>query len=443
MTVAKQYRGYSPYTKPKRPSRHEPSWFLLVMLTGILCGVLLFVVGWYMSLPSPQREALMDKMLSARELFADIPGLNRSRVLLVMGVDMPPRGVGEETYQGVRTDTMMLVRVDSREAKVNLLSIPRDSRVFIAGTDHIDKINAALPLGGVETAVTTVEQTFGVDVTNYVIINIRGVRDVVDAVGGLDLYIEKPMRYTDHTAHLSINLQPGQQHLNGKQAEGFLRFRHDALGDIGRVRRQQQFVSAFSQAIKDPAILLQIKPLLDAGNTFLKTDLSPTDLIQLVLFAKDLNRSDIQAATLPGHPAMMGGASYWVIDTAATETMLNRMIVGGAEDTIEASEESPTVGLRYTGSYADQVSDYRRILESHGFHVVCRSPIQRSTTKLVTHNLHVSRRTNRLLQSAIPVLKDAQLIFLPHGSTFEPNASCGSPDYTIILGDDTRSTHHP
>ena len=250
-----------------------------------------------------------------------------------MGVDMPPKG-SAEAYKQVRTDTMMLVKLDPQSQKVNVISIPRDSKVYIAGNQGVNKINAALPLGGPDTAVTTVQQTLGVDVNNYLIINLRGVHEVVDAVGGIDIYVEKPMHYHDHTAHLNIDFQPGEHHLDGQQAEEYLRFRHDAYGDIGRIRRQQLFIAAFTAKLKDPSIILKLKPLIDASNKYVETNLSTQDLLSMALFAKGLNKSNYQTATLPGHPSSSSAVSYWIIDSKPAEDMVNRMIVGidGAAD---------------------------------------------------------------------------------------------------------------
>lgn len=429
MNVAKHY----PMTKP-HPDK-EPSWFLVILISGILSGVLLFVIGWYMSLPDAQKALVFKKLASAGELFPGIIGLNQPKVLLVMGVDMPPPGSHEE-YSYVRTDTMMLVKLDTSCKKVNVVSIPRDSRVFIARNHGTDKINAAFTLGGADLAVETVEQTFNVNVDNYLVLNIRGVREFVDALGGVDIFVEKPMRYRDRTAGLNINLQPGSQHLDGKEAEGFLRFRHDALGDIGRIRRQQQFVAAVASEIKNPDILLKIKPLVSASNKYVLTDLSTPDLISIMLFAQDLDHAAFEVATLPGHPSFHSQVSYWIIDSEPAEEVLNRLIVGIAGE--ESPLERPTVGILYTGNHSSEINRYKMQLESSGFDVACQLQLRRTTTRLVTHSSRFGKESENKLKQSNTALQDAQLIFSPHGATFETN-SCGRTDFTIILGEDTRS----
>lgn len=429
MTVAKHY-------VTSKPHNNEPSWFFVILLSGILSGLLLFTIGWYLSLPTAQKDQLVEKFLSAGDIFPGMAGLNRSKVLLVMGVDMPPKG-SKDAYSSVRTDTMMLVKLDPAHKKINIISIPRDSKVYVANNHGINKINAAFPLGGADTAVRTVENTFGVDVDNYLVINIRGVREVVDALGGVDLYVEKPMHYRDRTAGLTVNLQPGLQHLDGQNAESYLRFRHDALGDIGRIRRQQQFISAVTKKLKDPSVLLKVKPLIDASSKYVLTDMATQDMVRLVLFCREMDKAGIEVATLPGHPSLNSAISYWVIDPEAAEAMLNRMVVGMRDNTGPAAEK-PSVGILYTAHHAAEVKAYEDQLEQRGFDVRCKLQLRRSTTKLITHNNEFDKEIEEHLQRSSPMLKDAQLIFSPHGTTFETNA-CVQSDYTVILGDDTRS----
>lgn len=431
MTLVRHY----PMTKSNVTK--EPSWFVLIMISGIISGLLLFIIGWYLSLPDIHKGVVVKKILSAGEIFPGIVGLNKSKVLLVMGVDMPPKNSNDD-YHAVRTDTIMLVKIDTFRKKVNIVSIPRDSKVFLANNNGVNKINSAFAIGGADLAIATVEQTFGVDIDNYIVANIRGVREFVDALGGIDIFVEKPMQYRDRTAGLNINLHTGQQHLDGKQAEGFLRFRHDALGDIGRIRRQQQFLAAIAKKIKDPSVLLAIKPLITASNKYVLTDMPTTEMLSMVLFGKDLESSSFNVATLPGHPSLSSQVSYWIIDPAPAEMVLNRLILGVSNYGDDLSANIPTLGILYTGSHAGEISDYQQYLESKGFKVTCKLRLHRSNTKLITHSAGFDRATEEKLKQSNLALKDAQLIFSPHGATFETN-SCGRTNFTVVLGEDTRS----
>jgi hypothetical protein len=166
--------------------------------------------------------------------------------------------------------------------------------------------------------------------------------------------------------------------------------------------------------------------------------MSTQDLIALALFGKDLQKSDFQVATLPGRPSLYSAVSYWIIDPGPAEDVLNQLIVGIHDTENESGEDRPTVGILYTPNHADELNDYTAKLEERGFKVVCKLGLRRTSTRLVTHNTGLSPETQQRLQHTNRALEDAQLIFSPHGATFETN-SCGHSDYTIILGDDTRS----
>lgn len=423
----------------ERRSFREPSWFMVILISGMLTGILMFTIWWYWSLPQPQRAMVTQKIQHLTDLFPGIGGMNRSKVILLMGVDLPPPGT-RNANDPVRTDTMMLTRVDPYDKTINVVSIPRDSKVFLPGYGGVYKINAAYAFGNAELAIKTVEESFGVEVDNYLVANIDGVREFVDALGGINIYVEKPMRYRDRSAKLDINLRPGLQHLNGEEAEGYLRFRYDAYGDIGRIRRQQNFLSAVSKKLKDPKVLFKIKPLIDAKNEHIKTDLSTGELVQLAMFAKDLKPADVHTATIPGHPSTTSQISYWIIDREKSEQVLNQMIVGVRGSRNTTSDSPMTIGILFSPSHQDTIDSLMERLRSEGYDVVCKAPLTQSRTSLVSHNADGSSMDSATLRYLIPSLKDAQLIFSPHGGTFETN-SCGQTDYTIVLGEDTRSTH--
>ncbi|MGB3298563.1 MAG: LCP family protein, partial [Phormidesmis sp.] len=158
--------------------------------------------------------------------------------LLIMGLDEARDVEGATPGDLVgRTDTMLLVRVDPEEKSVNVMSIPRDTRVDIPGYG-MDKINEANVEGGAELAAQTVMQNFdSVKIDRYVRVSTLAFKEIVDLVGGIEVAVPKPMQYEDKTQGLVIDLEPGLQTLNGNEAEQFARFRQDEYGDIGRVQR--------------------------------------------------------------------------------------------------------------------------------------------------------------------------------------------------------------
>jgi LCP family protein required for cell wall assembly len=412
----------------------------LVIASGVVCAALIFAGIKLFNTPWVLRNPVSQEPVFS---WHGSPG---QKVILVMGVDAPNRSMGKRdanAFEGTRTDTMMLVRVNADKKQVSLVSIPRDSKVYLAGNRGIDKINAAHALGGPDLAVQTVQDSFGIPIDNFLVINLRGVRDLVDSLGGIDLYIEKPMHYTDNTARLFINFEPGQQHLNGKQAEAFLRFRHDQLGDIGRIRRQQQFISAVSKKLREPGVVFKIPTMVQLANQYLETDLNTNDLLTLAFFGKDLNLNNLRTATLPGHPSGMR-VSYWVIDPEPAQLILDRLILDNPQPLFGESRYSNKplkVGLFYDPALASAVPELVKNLEAREFQVVCKDSQRRSSTQIIEHTSRVTDSLTESLRTADVRLGKARLIFAPVGTTFENNACSSGEDYTLIFGADSHQSH--
>jgi LCP family protein required for cell wall assembly len=220
---------------------------------------------------------------------------------------------------------MMLVSCDPLTKRVGVISIPRDSRVHIPG-HGTDKINAAHALGGPELSVDTVKEVFGVPVDHYMVIDVQGLRKVFEALGPIEVKVEKRMRYQDHAAHLKVALDPGVQVLTPEQAEEYVRFRHDARGDIGRIDRQQWFIRQVSKKLREPQVLLKLPELFKLANEYVVTDLSVEDMAKLATFGKDIQSNQVETATLPGDPQIIRGGSYWVPNEQADVAVFNRLL---------------------------------------------------------------------------------------------------------------------
>src|SRR5262249_29650436 len=135
--------------------------------------------------------------------------------------------------KGSRTDTIIAVSLDLTNRKAYALSVPRDLRVEIP--DHgTSRINDAYRFGGIPLTLETIQNFLDVSFDYYAIIKLGAVHRLVDAVGGLDVNVEKEMDYDDNWGHLHVHLKIGKQHLDGEAVEGYARFRHDNEGDFGR-----------------------------------------------------------------------------------------------------------------------------------------------------------------------------------------------------------------
>lgn len=178
-------------------------------------------------------------------------------LFLLLGIDA--HDLTEE--KGARTDTMMLVKVNTSEEKVDILSIPRDTRIYIPGQESMGKINSAHAHGGSELAVKTVSELLGLDLDYYVKLDYKIVEESVDEIGGVEVEVPQDMYYEDLAAEppLVIDLKAGTQILDGQKSLQFLRFRKGYKdADLGRIKAQQQFVKAFIEQALKPKNLLKL-----------------------------------------------------------------------------------------------------------------------------------------------------------------------------------------
>ncbi len=353
-------------TLKKVPSQKKFRWlWLLFGLTGVAmvsatAGALLAVT--LSSTPLMQRklspaEAAVfskgDRISTSANL--QLPELTRPVNILVLGVKVlttdvnnPPSDLKKLKYQALvnsfdgLTDTMLLLRFNPADKKLVVLSIPRDTRVQIPGF-RVAKINEANVDGGPAlVAKTTSELLGGVGIDRYVTINVQGVQALVEALGGVSVYVPKDMKYQDDSQHLYINLKAGRQHLNGDQALQLLRFRYDEYGDIGRIQRQQMVMRALMEQSLNPATLARLPKILSVIQSHIDTNLSVEELVALVGYGAQIDRSSVQMLVVPGDFSEPGqyDASYWLPNYSRIGTMIARYF--GNSSTSIAAAPSPS-----------------------------------------------------------------------------------------------------
>ena len=280
---------------------------------------------------------------------------------------------------GSRTDAIAIVIFDVNNRAVRVASIPRDSRVYIPGKGW-DKINHAYVYGGVQLVRETIVNLTGLPVDYFVKVNYESFPRIVDLLGGIDIYVEKNLSYNDYSGKLFINIKKGQQHLDGMAALGYVRFRHDPLGDIGRVQRQQKFMDVLMSKLKTPAIIPKIPSLIGEVVNAVDTDLSPVEALQLLQFATALPKERIQMFMAPGKAGYAGGLSYWILDNARFSMMLAEPLPSADESApvsfdVGSADFAPAIGREENGLAAvsaDRLAELRlrvgslRILNGDG-----------------------------------------------------------------------------
>lgn len=231
--------------------------------------------------------------------------------------------IGIDDVEGVhRSDTIAFCTVDIDNKIVRLMSIPRDTRVQIEGHGW-QKINHAYAYGKEKLLEKTVVNYLGMPVNYHVIVNYQSFPEIVDLIGGVDINVAKRLSYNDNAGKLHININKGLQHMDGHTALGYVRFRHDALGDIGRVRRQQKFLAAILDKAKSPEMISELPSIAKQLLKLVNSNMSPTQAIQLASYLKDIPRDNMMFFTLPGKAAYISKVSYWIGDIAEASTMLS------------------------------------------------------------------------------------------------------------------------
>ncbi|ADY25800.1 cell envelope-related transcriptional attenuator [Deinococcus proteolyticus MRP] len=234
-----------------------------------------------------------------------------------------PYPAAPEDFTGL-TDTIMLAQIHP-DGAVKLLSVPRDSWVEIPGVG-MSKINASNARGGPELLMQTVGDLTGLEIDGYALLSLHAVRSMTDAAGGVTVEVKQPMKYDDNAGNLHIDLQPGVQRLNGEQMEGFLRFRKDNLSDIGRIGRQQQFVGAFTEQMKQPLNWWRWPVVAGALNANTKSDLTRGEVGAVLAAA--LHGPKVNTFMVPGD---FGARGTWAVDHAALRELVQREFSAGSQ----------------------------------------------------------------------------------------------------------------
>ncbi len=214
--------------------------------------------------------------------------------------------------KGARTDTIFLLSVDAAAEAVNVLSIPRDTWVEITPEQGFDKINAAFAYGGIEQAKKTISRFLDVKIDHYIILKVKATESMVNALGGIEVDVEKDMDYDDNWGHLHVHLKKGTQVLNGAEAVGYARFRHDEESDWGRIRRQQQVMNALIKEMKKPSNVLRIEQIVKVIHESIETDLTIPQMLDMARLYKDFDRSAMKTGVIKGDDGGGEGYSYIV-----------------------------------------------------------------------------------------------------------------------------------
>ena len=256
-------------------------------------------------------------------------GKNIKLNVAVFGVDK------DET----RTDVAFVVHYDSEQESIQLISVPRDTRVdvceevedLLGGRYGVTKFNAVHAYGGEkygpEAAILQMEDLLGISIDHYVKINFDALVEIVDAVGGVEVDVPQDMYWDmSDTGDITINLKKGMQTLDGKKALQLVRFRRYADGDVGRIQVQQLFMKALmDKVLSTESIVKNLGDYIKVAYKYVETDVSLSDAVKYANYITKVDTNKISMETLPGAGQYVGGLSYFVHDPEATREMVDRV----------------------------------------------------------------------------------------------------------------------
>lgn len=236
------------------------------------------------------------------------------------------------------TDTIMIAGYNPKTQEASLLSLPRDTFVGtnIKRGGANDKINAVYRTKGAEYLEKKVSEMTGLDINHHIVIDTNGIAEVVDIIGGIDYDVPIDMKYTDEGQKLYIDLKKGFQHLNGKQVEGLVRFRHNSDGstypreygieDHGRNKTQRNVMKVIVNRMLEFKNLTKMLEIIDAVQKHIKTDLSEQIIKDYLAYAIDFNPENMKLEMVEGKD-ILTTAWFFEVDKPKLTKQIYRMFV--------------------------------------------------------------------------------------------------------------------
>ena len=252
------------------------------------------------------------------------------------------------------TDTIMVVKYSAKNQSASMLSIPRDT---FTGDDEkraraSDKINSKYINGGAQDTLKEVNELTGLNIRYYLIVDTKALRDLVDAIGGVEFDVPIDMDYDDVTQALHIHVKKGLQLLNGEQAEGVVRFRHNnnytsypvsyGDNDLGRMRTQREFLKILLKQLMKPTNITKINNLLKVAQEEVETNIDWNTAKGYVPSLFGFNTNNLVTNALPGEAKYANGVAVFIANPIKTKELINTMFLQVVNNTEQNEETTDT-----------------------------------------------------------------------------------------------------
>ena len=294
------------------------------LVLGVIALVITFIIVSMVSGISALMKIGSKSMPSSIDVSSNEP-VN----ILLLGMDIgDPNQVDNVSIK--RTDTIMVLNYNPTNKKLNVVSIPRDTLINV--NDRNAKINAAYAIGGYPKIKSEAENLLNIKINYIVKIDYNAFREIVDAIGGIEMKIERNMIYDDEGQNLHINFKAGETvTLDGKKAEEFFRWRKNndgsgfANGDLDRIENQQKFISKVVDKCTSPLILFRIPKIMSALGDNIETNMSSTKILSYGLKFMNIKKENMTMITAAGTPKTINGESFLIFDKNANKDIISSL----------------------------------------------------------------------------------------------------------------------
>lgn len=304
--LKKQRKEEKKAEKRKKKKRHIIRKIFLTIFTLLLIAIIVFAIF------------IIKNGGGLKGILTTIVGSDAEQVANLE--DLTFLAVGKS--QGM-TDTIMVMKYSPKNQTLSMVSIQRDT--YTGSNDATatasDKINAKYPIGGIQSLLRAVNSLTGLNLKKYVVVDTKALRDLVDVIGGVDFDVPIDMDYDDCTQDLAIHVKAGMQHLNGEQAEGVVRFRHNNNGtsypveygdnDFGRMKTQRAFIMATMKQALNLKNAFKIGDIMKIIEEQVETNMEWDSIKNYLVAALDFKTENIRSTAIPGSTGSRNGYSFF------------------------------------------------------------------------------------------------------------------------------------
>jgi LCP family protein required for cell wall assembly len=420
-----------------------------VLVLGCAFALVLSLAAGYVGMRMYQRHESVANAIGSIFIPAPQSYFHKDRIrVLVLGIDYNYDAKDQEYSDGARSDTIMALSInfptsDAPQGSISILSVPRDT-VYDFPHHGQDKINAAYSFGGVRASEKYIADFLGVPgFDRYVVLRINAMKELIDAIGGIDIVPDETMSYDDSWGHLHIHFTGGKlYHMSGDQAVSYSRFRHDACSDPCRIQRQWQVVHTLITKLKNERIndLLHVRQLIKVVNDNVITNFKVPEEESLALGMSGLDPAAIRTAQVPylrdvdlpccGSSVIADDDAKRALVTKLFFDPLPRMVVPTQDQVIAIAPSTIRVEVLNGAGRPGLAGQVANQLRGAGFRVVNvgNAPAPVAATQIQVHSTAQAFVGDRvrlaLSRPSVAILSD---------SSGSPEASS---DVTLILGSD-------